>query len=392
MKTLFVNNAWSDNKKYSTVINVLLFLVSINFLHYGQLLLPVICLFIFIINNKKLYLGDIKEFVCLLLFGIFFFIFDTTEGIYRTIGLFLPMAYYIGSNIHGRDLYKNILYLLAIGMAFHALLDFVYDYSVYGLLLFRKQNHFDFWTGQRTSVTSIATNFILFFSVFFYMIKGNLISKKISWTIFILLALYNLGIGRRTPVFIIAIALFIFIIYAFLEKQITINYQGIYKKLLLCCILLILLVIAYFFNLFNIKNAINKLTIVEKFSLGGFKLGRFYIYKIAFPYLNKFLWGGRKISSLIRDQFHDVWFDIFDAGGIVCFILFIIFTLIVLKKTYNILKNKNIELSNKFIVFSFIVCNGLQMCIEPIISSSSIYIISIIIIFATIEHEFDRIQ
>ena len=59
----------------STII-ALLFLVAINFLHIGQLLLPIICLYIFIDSKCKIKVNNWFTFILLCLFGISFFVFS----------------------------------------------------------------------------------------------------------------------------------------------------------------------------------------------------------------------------------------------------------------------------------------------------------------------------
>ena len=91
---------WSDNKNVDTTINVLLFFLAVNLFHYGQIFVPVICLIIFVDNEFKFKVNSLKTFFVLCLFAISFLAFTYKTGIYCVAGLFLPMAYYIGSNMH----------------------------------------------------------------------------------------------------------------------------------------------------------------------------------------------------------------------------------------------------------------------------------------------------
>ena len=59
---------WSNNKKVDALVNILIFLVTINFFHYGQFILPVICLILFIDKKFKFKVNNIKLFVLLCLF------------------------------------------------------------------------------------------------------------------------------------------------------------------------------------------------------------------------------------------------------------------------------------------------------------------------------------
>ncbi|MBQ2582778.1 MAG: hypothetical protein II577_02635, partial [Erysipelotrichaceae bacterium] len=90
---------WSENKVINLAVNVLLFLIGINFLHYGQLILPVICLLLFIDNKLQFKVNSPMTFIVLCLFAISFYAFSYKMGFYSVMGFTLPMAYYIGSNI-----------------------------------------------------------------------------------------------------------------------------------------------------------------------------------------------------------------------------------------------------------------------------------------------------
>ena len=98
-----MENIWSNKKTINTIINVLLFLLATNFLHYGQLFLPLICLIIFIDNKCKFRVNSYFIFSILCLLSISIFIFAGDLGFYRVIGFCFPMAYYIGSNMRTKN-------------------------------------------------------------------------------------------------------------------------------------------------------------------------------------------------------------------------------------------------------------------------------------------------
>ena len=94
-----MDNIWSDNKYINLCINILLFMLGINFLHYGQLILPIICFLLFVDNKLKFKVNNPITFVVLCLFGISFYAFSYKLGFYSVMGFTCPMAYYIGSNM-----------------------------------------------------------------------------------------------------------------------------------------------------------------------------------------------------------------------------------------------------------------------------------------------------
>ena len=125
---------WSNNKKVDTLVNILIFLVAINFFHYGQFILPVICLILFVDRKFTFKVNNIKVFILLCLFGIAFCLFSYKLGFYCVMGFCLPMSYYIGSNIvnPNEENIKKLIYIIAFGMASHIILNMVYSYSIKG--------------------------------------------------------------------------------------------------------------------------------------------------------------------------------------------------------------------------------------------------------------------
>ena len=117
---------WSNKKYINIIINVLLFLMSVNFLHYGQFILPIICLILFIDNEFKFKVSNIKLFILFCLFGITFCLFSYKLGFYCVMGFCFPMAYYIGSNLKdvNEENIKKIIYIITLGMCVHVILNF----------------------------------------------------------------------------------------------------------------------------------------------------------------------------------------------------------------------------------------------------------------------------
>ena len=163
---------WSENKYLNVCINILIFLVGINFFHYGQLLLPVICLLIFIDNKLQFKVNSPLTFIILCLFGISFYAFSYQLGFYSVMGFTLPMAYYIGCNIRNSNPDKviKVIYLLAISMACHLLLNEVFELIVHGVHgFFYSSSHYDIWMNGKVSSTLIALDLDLLIACLYYL-------------------------------------------------------------------------------------------------------------------------------------------------------------------------------------------------------------------------------
>lgn len=377
---------WSEKKTINIVINILIFLVGLNVFHYGQLLLPVICLILFIDNKYKLNIVDIKIFIILCLFGISFFIFTYKMGFYSTIGFCLPMAYYIGSNLKKRkeNSIKCIIYLLTLGMAVHVLLNMVYDFSKFGLLIFQRTHHYDIWTRDFISSTGTTINYTLLISTIYYIIfyEKNREYKIIGIVLFVFLSIYNIALGRRTPILMLIIVVLFSYIYDFLiYKKRKLN-----RTVLLCLVVLfsvsaIVLISVFAFNAFNLKEKFIFSTIFLKFYNFGLNPERFELFIDGVKLAPDYLWGGQAISNILEVQIHDLWMDTYDYAGIIPFILLIIYTIIVL---IDLLKLRKIIIE-KLLVYSVLLCILMQMLLEPVMSGASMFLICSIIIISAIQ-------
>ena len=109
-----------------------------NFLHYGQLILPIICFIIFIDRKLQFRVNSPATFIILCLFAVAFYGFSYQLGFYSVMGFTFPMAYYIGSNMlePNEEKVKKVIYLLGIAMGFHIILNAIYEYAHHGRYAF----------------------------------------------------------------------------------------------------------------------------------------------------------------------------------------------------------------------------------------------------------------
>ena len=120
-----------ENKKNDVAIQIMIFCIAMNIFHLGQFLLPVICLLLWVNDKYKIKIKNMKIFILLCAFSIFFFIFSFKLGFYSVMGFCLPMAYYIGGRLNkSADNIKKLIYLIALGMGAHVLLNMAYDFTI----------------------------------------------------------------------------------------------------------------------------------------------------------------------------------------------------------------------------------------------------------------------
>lgn len=377
---------WSEKRSVDIVINALIFLLAMNFLHLGQFLLPIICLIIFVDHKFKFYVNDIKIFTVLCLFAISFCAFSYKLGFYCVMGFCLPMAYYIGSNLNkNEDNVSKIIYLITFGMVTHLILNFIYEFSIRGFDIIGHQNRYDIWLKSKTTSTGLATNMDYIFSLlyFLFIYEKNKKLKQIGIISFVLMFFYELIVGRRAQLFMIFLCFgFSFIIDA-LDSNNKDKIKNIFKSTLYSFFVLVtLFFIVYYINIFDIRDAV----LFSKFHEYGLNSGRIEILVNGIKYIPYHLFGGQEISTITGDMFHDLLLDIYDYAGIVPFILMLIYVITEIINIIKIYKNKSIATKNKILILTIFFVITLQCIIEPIITGSSIFAICSIMIISSFEN------
>lgn len=380
---------WSEKKYIDITMNILLFLLGINIFHYGQLLLPIMCLILFIDKGLKFKVKDIKVFSVLCLFAISFCAFSYKLGFYCVMGFCLPMAYYIGSNMdeYSENNIKKVIYIITFGMVAHLLLNFVYDITISGSSVMRRSMHYDIWTQAYMSPNTTAVNCLLIFACFYYLFlyENNKKYKIIGIFSFAIALVYDFSLGRRTPMYTLMIVVFLSILFDFLIIKNSNN-----KKIPLLLIgipifMVLIIVILYFNNLFGIKNILDNVRFIIKLKDGGIlDLDRVRIVMNAAKYIPNNLWGGQVISTAINSQIHELWLDIYDYAGIIPYVLMIIYSVIYVCEMFVVLKNKKLSKQFRILVFGIVICIVLIMFIEPIMTGSSLFLICTVLISTSI--------
>ena len=374
------------------MIDILLFLVAINFFHYGQLLLPIICLILFLDNKLKFKVNNLKTFILLCLFGITFFVFSYKLGFFSVMGFCLPMAYYIGSNIKNpnEENIKKIIYIFAFGMITHVLLNMGYTYVVLGNDMLTTQGHYDIWLGTKVADTATAVNYVfiigmIYYSIFYEKCKTL---KLITALLFIVALIYDMFLGRRTPIlmFILSFGLVMIIDFVFFH----VSKKNIIKILVLFITVVVLacLLLYVYCKCLDTRGRmlVNYSALINKFKKEGLSSGRLEVFIESIKLAPSYLWGGQKISEIINIRPHDLLMDIYDYAGIIPFILMFIYLINIINVFRKALKKKEFTNEIKVLVISLFLTITMQFCLEPIMTGSSNFLMIVIIFAAVIEN------
>lgn len=372
---------WSEKRYVDLIINTLLFLIGINIFHYGQLILPVICMILFADRKLQFYVKSPLTFVVLCLYAVSFYAFSHQLGFYSVMGFCLPMAYYIGSNLKevSEGNIRKVIYCIAFGMCAHLLLNFYYDYTVLGSELLLRNSHYDFWTRGYVAANTTSVNLIMIISAIYYILFFEKDRRlRITGIVLFFAALsYDLALGKRMPIFIMVLCLVLCVLFdiVFVQKN---------KKFILVLVIpalgLILLLVLYFINFLGLKDIMDDIRLVIKIKAGFFDFDRVKILLWALPYFPKYLWGGQKISSAIGIQIHELWLDVYDYAGLPSYILLMIYTFIYLRDIWNVLKKASVSKPFKLLIVSFVFCAACVMLLEPVMTGSSLFLICVIMI------------
>lgn len=386
-----MDQIWSENKYINASVNVLLFLMGINFLHYGQLILPIICFLLFIDNRLRFRVNKPVTFILLCLFAVSFYAFSDKD-FYCVMGFTCPMAYYIGSNMKykSENNVRKIIYLLAIAMGLHVVLNSIYEYLVHGPHgFFMSTTHFDFWTREKISNTATAINADLLIGCLYYLLFHEKNRKlKTGFLILAVLSMFYLSvIGRRTPIMMMGIVFVLSFFYeSFILKNSSTTLKRNFVKAFICIVFFVALLIGFYaLDLFGCQKILNELHIVRKFTQGFINDQRFKLYFGSFGLMPKYLFGGQHISSILGEQVHDFWIDIYDYAGIVTWMIIVIYSFIFLSDVIRFFRCEKISDEFKVFMAGVLACISIQMFLEPVMTGASLFLIISIIIHALFE-------
>lgn len=371
---------WSKNKYIEYAINIMLVLLGMNFMHYGQLFLIPIALLILLDNKLKIKVNSLFTFIVLILFGITFFIFTFKWlGFYSVMGVTLPLTYYIGSNINlENDNLRKLIYIISISLASYLVINFGYELYLYRdriALWFAKVRVVDVWTGTKQYPTSFTMHALMFVGIICDILFFNKNNKIKYLSIFILMAIfvYNIKLARRLIIleFIIGLVIWVLLDITYVNKR-KIKFNN--RIVLISCTFLLALLAIYMFNILGIRSFFEASSLYRKI-VGGLSSGRFETFIEFLKLMPKYLWGGQLISSKIGLPIHDLWSDTYDCAGIICWALLIVYSINVLKSLVKFFNLSNIDKNDKRLIVMLLSAIALGLMMEPVMTGQTIFLI-----------------
>lgn len=355
---------------------VILVLFSIDFYLQG------ILIFILGAIGYPIIKGDrTLQYSPLLLSFVVFFIFLYIYSDYFEISIIktviaLPIAFSFGSSISNISP-KKISFLLlicAFTMAFHAILNMLYNFKLYGIMAIGLRLSSDFWTGEVSLSTGQAAKMVPFLSCVFVLLfynKNNRL-KLFSFVTFILLIVYNFALGGRSVIILTVLSIVISLCLIINRER---DFKLARKLIIILSFTVFAFVLLYIFNIFSIQELFEESSFSQRFnSEGGQDIEEDDRMSRKIRYLEnifKYPFGGQ---HLCFDEHighaHDLWLDCFDMVGFIPFILIVLYTIFSVLRAKQYYRNQYINTYYGVMIFSFFIIMNIQFFLEPIIEGS----------------------
>ncbi len=258
---------------------------------------------------------------------------------------------------------SSVIYVMAGGALLHFLLNMITNLNV-----LKREMVIDFWTKSEMAATGQAALACLAIavSIAFLFTKVGKWKKIIAITAITLIMVYNLILAGRTLFVLIIIIVVAALLYLRIVEK-----KKISKAILICVAIILVLLVLYQANIFGIRTTVESSNFYLRF-YGGTSTQELnddarWAHKRA--YLEHFLeypLGGGNIRRLYGHSAHDLYLDTYDESGAFAFLAIVIYIISSLIRLVKCVRNKNISLETRLLVFCvYLVCN-MEFWLEPI--------------------------
>ena len=289
---------------------------------------------------------------------------------------------------------KKVVFIVIFGMTSHAIVNFIYE-----LIRFGGVNsgaiHYDFFSGgAETSATGAATYLTLFSGVIYLLIMktSSWIKLIVGLIITLTVIIYDMILGGRTffALFIVSF-LVSFFIDIYFQKNNRLRFKQIRKILFIIVTLVALFAIFCINNKNMVKDFFESTYLFHRISYAettdSQDLFSFFTSTTRGNIRNQYismmfenLWGGRKILNKVGLYAHELWLDIFDAAGIIPFILMWVATIQVTIANILYIKNKNVPIQNKILLCGVTTSITIQFFFEPVLTGCRVLLFAYFLI------------
>lgn len=302
--------------------------------------------------------------IILFLFGLSYVLIGnfTIENI--LLYVLLPVLFYACGKIIINEEEKcvdKIVFALICGFGLHLAFNYFSNLNSDSVL---KRTVVDFFTKDVQSATGAASLTLIPISLLIYLLFDIKNKKSIfGFAAIILSVLYCVLIGTRTQLNILFILFIAFLLFYAFNSKLKKRNEHI---LLIAAVAIGGFFLAYVFNMFGLKTFFDNSMLSYRFESTNTYLSddeRFAMIGDGFISLFENPFGGLKNSR----YFHNMWLDIGRVSGVVPLFFMILFNISSLKKSYKIVRDKNIEIKYRGLVLGLVLGFLLNFFVEPIL-------------------------
>ena len=273
-------------------------------------------------------------------------------------------------------------YVLPFGFFLHAVISVIIS-SKSGVFQFNAEHIRDIWTGRMISRTIMGMYMvpIVCFSVpmlFHVDEKCQILQKLLAIFIIGIAIAISIYVGNRALLIISAILTFVSFILALKYTK---------KKIQLLVFLALFLIIASFLlgsNMLNFEDFVGT-SFLAKRNLSITSDGRLDAYKSVVQHFDDYLFGwissGGHLEGTTLKWAHNVWLDILVYAGIIPLILFLKYSLCVIRDTIAVSKNIFLKTTTKITAVALVIGIFLNWAIEPVLQSNPYFLSACCMIF-----------
>lgn len=362
-----------------SIVFLLLFLFSLNFLNLRVLLVILMLIIVFGCHILKQYKFKISlEFLVLTLFTTTYFLFAYPDGKYSINVLiltwWLPITSYllgymiINQSKDREKSFENLILIISLGSCCYGILNYVtspsFDFATGRLI-------YDFWgdyplkvTLQNTLFTSITS--LLFYSLF---IEKNWI-KKVFLIIAILISIICcINSASRTLLIIIVIVfIFNFFLYFYCYRK---KMGKSIKVIFLISLVALIGIVFYKNDFFGIQTIYKSSMLYQRSLRQSLSIDndpRFSYYLLAIEHILRYPLGG--VDFVGFSYAHNMWLDVGGVSGIIPLFLLIIYSIQTMINVIKLIHSNKMNTNLKFIMFSVFIALNINFMVEPIIQGT----------------------
>lgn len=383
-----------DKQKY--LMSILLFLFGLGVGNLEKIFILGFFVIVFW-NHTKYHNYLIKrrsQLIPLALWGFFFSIMFVLEGgdiagnlVYYLVAPSIMCVY--GHDLINDDSSESLesdflwyVYIVSLGFFLHSVISVVLS-AKGGIFQYNAEYIKDVWSGRMISrtimgmymVPSVCVSIPMFFRV---EGKHQILQKVLAVIVVVSALITSIYVGNRALLIISGMLLIISFIVAlrFTKKKIRLIGFAILFLIVVTCL--------FGSNVLKLEVLVGN-SFLAKRSMDIKSDGRFEVYKLVIQNFDNYLLGwlssGGYIEGTSLKWAHNVWVDVFIYGGVVPFLLFMNYSLRVMRDAVAVLKNKFLKTTTKVTVIALLIGIFLNWAVEPVLQSNPYFLSACCMIF-----------